>query len=269
MPPDPLNARSGPADGGFKPVFVFIMPIPISTLANIPLLEGLDAETMKALSQLMTSRSYLSHDIVLRKGDSADHLAFLLQGKLQVVDLSEDGREIGIHFILPGAYFGELSVIDGKPRSASVKSMLVSEVAFLPAAQARALIFNRPIIAERFLVRFAQVVRASSSHQTLLSIPNAYQRVFAQLQTFVRNTSDGHVIEGLPKQHEIAIMVNTSRETVSRALHMLMKMGILQKKGTILIVSRPDKLRTAASAGLDAVQQPANDPKKEKALSAG
>jgi CRP-like cAMP-binding protein len=240
------------------------MPIPLATLAKIPLFEGLDADTLSTLARLMTSRTYLSQDLVLRKGDSADHMAFLLDGKLQVVDISEDGREIGIHFILPGAYFGELSVIDGKPRSASVKSMQWSEVAFLPSAHARALIVNHPVIAERFLVRFAQIVRASSSHQTLLSIPNAFQRVFAQLQTFVRETKEGQVIEGLPKQHEIAISVNTSRETVSRALHTLMRLGIVQKKGTVLIVIRPDKLKTAATAGLDALQA-ANDAKKETA----
>lgn len=242
------------------------MPIPYDTAASIPLFEGLDTDTLTTISKLMTTRTYLGQDIVLRKGDAAEHLAFLLNGKLQVVDLTEDGREIGLHFILPGTYFGELSVIDGKPRSASVKSMQLSEVAFLQSAQARTLIFNRPLIAERFLVRFAHIVRASSSHQTLLSIPNAFQRVFAQLQLFVRDTNDGQVIDGLPKQHEIAIMVNTSRETVSRALHILLKMNILEKRGTILIVNRPDQLRSAASVGLEGAPA-ANDAKKLEALS--
>lgn len=227
------------------------MPIATELVAAIPLFEGLDPETLSTIARLMTSRTYLAQDIVLRKGDAAEHLAFLLKGKLQVVDLSEDGREIGIHFILPGTYFGELSVIDGHPRSASVKSIQISEVAFLPNAQARALIFTRPLVAERFLVHFAKIVRASSNHQTLLSIPNAFQRVFAQLHQFVRETNEGQVIDTMPKQHEIAIMVNTSRETVSRALHTLLKMGILQKKGTILVVNRPEQLKSAATVGLE------------------
>jgi CRP/FNR family cyclic AMP-dependent transcriptional regulator len=237
------------------------MPILNDTAAQIPLFQGLDQDTLVAVAKVMTSRPYLAHDIVLRKGDAADHLAFLINGKLQVVDLSEDGREIGLHFILPGTYFGELSVIDGQPRSASVKSMQLSEVAFLHTSHARSLIFNHPMIAERFLIRFAQIVRASSNHQTLLTIPNAFQRVFAQLQLFVRQTSDGQVIEGLPKQHEIAIMVNTSRETVSRALHTLLKMNILEKKGTVLIVHRPDQLLSAATVGLENAPA-ANDSKK-------
>ena len=245
------------------------MPIAIELVATIPLFEGLDTDTLSTIARLMSSRIYLAQDVVMRKGDAPDHLAFLINGKLQVVDLSEDGRETGIHFILPGTYFGELSVIDGQPRSASVKSIQISEVAFLPSAQARALIINRPLVAERFLVHFAKIVRTSSNHQTLLSIPNAFQRVFAQLHQFVRETNDGQVIETMPKQHEIAIMVNTSRETVSRALHTLLKMGILQKKGTILIVNRPEQLKSAATVGLDeAIAGAAANEKKTKAAAA-
>jgi CRP/FNR family cyclic AMP-dependent transcriptional regulator len=232
------------------------MPISLNVVEQIPLFKDLDQATMTHIAGLMTSRIYLSHDQVIRKGDSADNLAFLISGKLQVVDLTEDGREIGIQFIHPGTYFGELSVIDGKPRSASVISVKTSEVAFLPNMQARELIFHNPTIAQRLMTHFAQVVRAASSQRTLLSIPNAFQRVFAQLQTFVMVNNQGAVIEGLPRQHEIAIMVNTSRETVSRALHTLMKLNIIEKQGSMLIVKEPEKLKQAATIGIDDAEIP-------------
>lgn len=227
------------------------MPIALESVAQIPLFKDLEESTLKTIAGQMNSRSYLSRDLVMHKGDQADNLAFLISGKLQVVDLTEDGREIGIHFILPGTYFGELSVIDGKPRSASVVSVKTSEVAFLPNSQARELIFNHPIIAQRLMAHFAQIVRAASTQRTLLSIPNAFQRVFAQLQSFVRETNKGAVIEGMPRQHEIAIMVNTSRETVSRALHTLLKSGIIEKQGSILIVKNLDKFKLAATLGIE------------------
>lgn len=227
------------------------MTIALEVASQIPLFKDLDEATLRQIAISMTSRTYLSHDVVIRKGDNADHLAFLIEGKLQVVDLTEDGREIGIHFILPGVYFGELSVIDGKPRSASVVSVKTSEVAFLPSSQARELIFNNPLVAQRLMTHFAQVVRAASTQRTLLSIPNAFQRVFAQLSSFTKETTEGTVIDGLPRQHEIAIMVNTSRETVSRALHTLMKLGIIEKQGVALIVKQPEKLKQAASVGID------------------
>lgn len=234
------------------------MSIAIEVAANIPLFKDFDEASLQKVASLMSSRTYLSHDIVMRKGETAENLAFLLSGKLQVVDLSEEGREIGIHFIQPGTYFGELSVIDGLPRSASVISVKLSEVAFLPSNHARELIFHHPLIAKRLMTHFAQIVRAASNQRTLLSIPNAFQRVFAQLQTFVRESKDGQVIEGLPKQHEIAIMVNTSRETVSRAIHTLMKLNIVEKQGTILIVKQPEQLKHVATVGVDE----ANIPKK-------
>lgn len=232
------------------------MPIPIELAASIPFLKGLDEDTLSKVASIMVLRLYQPQDVVIRKGNAAGNMGFLLRGTLQVVDLSIDGRETGIHIMHPGTYFGELSVIDGLPRSASVVAIQAAEVAFLPQEQARALIFNRPLVAERMLTHLAQALRASSHQRTLLSIPNAFQRVFAQLQLLVRETPQGTVIE-LPKQQEVAIMVNTSRETVSRALHTLIKLNVLEKKGTVLIVRQPTQLKNAAEAGLDELPPPA------------
>ena len=227
------------------------MAIATDIVAKIPLFEGLDDETLTAVAALMTTRTYLADEVVMHKGDMPEFLAFLLDGKLQVIDISEDGRETGLHFIIPGSYFGELSVIDGKPRSATVMAIQASEVALLPTRHARALIFNRPLIAQRFLTRFANILRASSNQRMLLSIPNAFQRVFAQLHLLAQEAKEGQIIEGLPKQHEIAIMANTSRETVSRALRTLLEKNILIKKGVVLIVKRPELLKNAAAGGVD------------------
>lgn len=229
------------------------MAVALDIVARIPLFEGVKDETLESVTSFMKIRAYASNEVVMHKGDAPESLAFLLNGKLQVVDISEDGRETGLHFIAPGSYFGELSVIDGKPRSATVMAIQASEVAFLPIRQARELIFNHPLIAQRFLTRFANILRASSNQRMLLSIPNAFQRVFAQLHLIVQDAKEGQVIEGLPKQHEIAIMANTSRETVSRALQALLKSNILVKKGTVLIIKRPDMLKNAATGGAEAL----------------
>lgn len=231
------------------------MPIPIELAASIPLLLGLDEDTLAKVASIMALRVYQPQDVVIRKGNTAGNMGFLLSGTLQVVDLSADGRETGIHIIQRGTYFGELSVIDGLPRSASVVAIQAADVAFLAQAQARTLIFNRPLVAERMLLHLAKALRASSHQRTLLSIPNAFQRVFAQLQLLVRETPQGTVIE-LPKQQEVAIMVNTSRETVSRALHTLIKLNVLEKKGAVLIVRQPAQLKNAAEAGLDELPPP-------------
>lgn len=185
---------------------------------------------------------------VLHKGSIGDHLLFLLSGRLQAVDMTEDGREIGLSFLTAGDYFGELSIIDGLPRSASVVACEPSLIALLPRTQALALIYNTPLVAERVLKRMAMSIRSASSYRTILGIPNAFQRVFALLNQFAKIAPGGLVvIEKMPTQQEIAIMVNTSRETVSRAIHILIQKGIVEKDMRRLIVRQPEALHKAVS----------------------
>jgi len=186
---------------------------------------------------------------VLHKGSPGDHLLFLLRGHLQVIDVTEDGREVGLNFLKPGDYFGEFSIIDDLPRSASVVALETSSIALLPKAHAKRLFFGSPTVAEQLLRQMTGRLRSASSFRSLLSIPSAPQRVFALLQDLCREAPGGLiVIDSLPTQHKIAIMVNTSRESVSRAIQVLLQQGIVERDLRRLIVRRPDVLKTLATA---------------------
>jgi CRP/FNR family cyclic AMP-dependent transcriptional regulator len=217
-------------------------------LQKIPLLANVDTETLTQVAAALQIRSVDRGQHVLHKGGMGDHLLFLLSGRLQAVDLTEDGREIGLSFLTPGDYFGELSIIDGLPRSASVLACETSLVAFLPRAQALVLIYQNPLVAERLLKRMASTIRTAANYRTILGIPNAFQRVFALLNQFAKIAPGGLVvIEKMPTQQEIAIMVNTSRETVSRAIHILIQKGVVEKDMRRLIVRQPEALRKVAA----------------------
>jgi CRP-like cAMP-binding protein len=163
---------------------------------------------------------------------------------LHAVDITEDGREIGLSFLVAGDYFGELSVIDGLPRSATVVACEPSIYALLPRVHALELMYNHPLIAERMFKRLTAGIRRLSDFRTILGMPNAFQRVYALLDHLARTSPGGLVvIEKLPTQQEISIMVNTSRETVSRAIQVLLQRGVVEKDLRRLIVRRPDILR--------------------------
>lgn len=224
-------------------------------LQKIPLLAGVNAETLTQLAATLQLRSVDRGQHVLHKGSIGDHLLFLLSGRLQAVDMTEDGREIGLSFLTVGDYFGELSIIDGLPRSASVVACETSLIAFLPRTHALALIYNNPLVAERLLKRMASTIRSAANYRTILGIPNAFQRVFALLNQFAKIAPGGLVvIEKMPTQQEIAIMVNTSRETVSRAIHILIQKGVVEKDMRRLIVRQPEALRKAVSSEAGAVE---------------
>jgi len=216
-------------------------------LQNIPLLSGLDPVLLTEVGGAMLFRTFERGSHVLHKGSSGDHLLFLLHGRLQVVDLTEDGREIGISFISPGDYFGELAIIDGLERSASVVASDPSLTAFLPRAQALKLIYSNPLVAERMMTRLASKIRLATNHRKILGIPNAFQRVFALFYQLSTISPGGlMVIDNIPTQQQVAIMANTSRETVSRALQILLQKGIVEKDLRRLIVRQPELLKAMA-----------------------
>lgn len=226
------------------------MSLPIDFLRALPLLEGLDDPTLQAIAQRTRAKEFQRREFVIHKGSAGDELCFVLRGRLQVVDVAEDGREVGLAFLLPGEFFGELSVIDGQPRSASVLAVSHSIVGFMPKAIALQLFCRSPIVAERILRHLGQKLRESSAFRSILSIPNAYQRIYALIQHFARLTDDQRtMIDNMPTHQQIAIMANTSRETVTRALGLLQEHGVLQKNARQILVLQPQALRTAAENG--------------------
>lgn len=217
-------------------------------LNHIPLLAGLEQPILEQVGSALQFRTFERGAYVLHKGSAGEHLLFLLSGRLHVVDLTEDGREVGLSFLSPGDYTGELAVIDGHPRSASVVASEPSLLAFLPRAQALKLIYSHPLVAERVLKRLAAKIRTASSYRAILGIPNAFQRVFALLRLMAQPSPGGLVvIANMPTQQEIAAMANTSRETVSRALHVLIQKKIVEKDLRRLIIRQPEVLKAMAS----------------------
>lgn len=222
-------------------------PVISINLSKLPLLAGVDEATLKKVAGMLKVRTVERGQTILHKGSVGDHLLFLFSGRLQAVDISEDGREIGLSFLVPGDYFGELSVIDGLPRSATVVAREPSLYALLPRPQALELMHNSPLVAERMLQGLAVGIRRASNFRTILGIPNAFQRVYALLEYLPKKSLGGLVvIERLPTQQEISIMANTSRETVSRAIHVLIQRGVVEKDLRRLIVRQPDALRGEA-----------------------
>lgn len=239
----PTPAVAGQASPGTETIITI-------HLRNIPLLRGVDEKFLRQVAAALRLRTYEKGAHIIHKGGVGEHLIFILAGRVQAIDFTEDGKEAGLSFLAPGDYFGELSIIDGEARSASVVASQKSLLAFLPRVQALNLIYNNSLVAERVIKRLAGALRRVTAQRTILAIPNAYQRVFAVLNQFVKIAPGGRAfIEQMPTQQEIAIMANTSRETVSRAIRTLLQKGIAEKEIGKLIIKTPDALRRAGEGG--------------------
>lgn len=211
--------------------------ISIELLRKQKFLQGLDDSVLTDLAHLIRFEQFQKREFIFHKGSPGDALIMLLSGRLQIITLSADNREVGLTFLDPGDYCGELSIIDGEPRSASAVAAVESMVGFLPRAKARALLLHNPQVMEQVLLKMASIIRDNSHQRSVLAMNRSYSRIYAVLVTSARK-SFGSVttLESLPTQQIIATMANVSRETVSRAIHALINRGIVQKDAKRLIV---------------------------------
>lgn len=220
-------------------------------LRKIPLLADLSDEELVPIRQELRFRHYAKREIVLQKGGHGDGLLFLLTGQLQVIDITEDGRAIGLRMLAPGDFFGEIALINNSTRSASVVAMTAVVVAFLPASTAMHLFSHSPSVAKQMLRHLAQKIQRDSEFRALLSINNTAKRIYTYLamQNRQQATPGGPaVVENLPTHQDIANMINTSRETVTRALAVLVQQGIVQKEGNRLVIVKPEALEKLVQA---------------------
>lgn len=237
-------AATASTDAGEVPVKETKVQI---NLRKIPLLSGLSDEEITQVKSEIRIRAYQKREVVLQKGGRGDGLMFLLSGQLQVVDITEDGRAIGLRILEPGDFFGEIALINNSTRSASVVAMSSVLVAFLPAPTAMHLFSHSPSVANQMLKHLAQKIQRDSEFRALLSINNTARRIYAYLallqQKETNEPGTPAVVENLPTHQDIANMVNTSRETVTRALLTLVQQGIVQKDAHRLIIVKPEALQ--------------------------
>ncbi|AVR98398.1 Crp/Fnr family transcriptional regulator [Pseudoduganella armeniaca] len=213
-------------------------------LRRIPLLAELSEEEMARVKADIRIRQYAKRDVVLQKGAAGDSLLFLLTGSLQVIDITEDGRAIGLRMLQPGDFFGEIAVINGTMRSASVVAVTPVLVALLPRQTALHLFAHSPSVANQMLRFLAEKVQRDSEFRALLSIHNTARRIYTFINLLKeKKEGDVHVVENLPTHQDIANMINTSRETVTRTLLALVQQGIVQKGTHKLIIVKPEALQ--------------------------
>ncbi len=214
------------------------MTVSVDILQQLPLLKGLPKLTLEELSKQGEIRSFNKREVVFNKGATPTHLMFLYDGRLQGIDFTVDGKEVGCFFAEPGDFFGELGVMDGKAHPETVISLVKSTVVALPRQSIRPLLTAMPAMAEALTLKLAEKLRQASTQRRILGLANPLQKVCAQLWTMqvsVSNTQRAK-IPLMPTHQELAIMINASRETVTRVFQLLQSKAVVQREGNDLLL---------------------------------
>ena len=217
-------------------------------LRQAPLFSALDDEAATALRSSMDDSRLRRGDVLFREGDEGDKLYIVTEGKVKLGRTSADGRENLLAILGPGQMFGELSLFDPGPRSATVTAVTDTSFSSLSHEDLLRWLEGRPAVARGLLTQLAGRLRHANDVVADLVFSDVPGRVAKQLlelaKRFGDKRDDGvHVHHDLT-QEELAQLVGASRETVNKALADFAARGWIRlepRSVTILDVERVER----------------------------
>lgn len=202
-------------------------------LRRVPLFSSLTETQVDVLEDAFTKKKFGRNTLIFRQGQRSEAFFVILIGRAHVVTRDDRGREVIFATLDQGDHFGEMSLIDGEPHSASVRTVVPTEVLML---ERRAFDFCLPeprSLPHRVMLNLVERLRAADRKIESLALMNAHERIVHFLKGLARLDEDGSmVIQDRISSTHIGKSVGTSREMVTRVIKRLKDDGV--------IVMRPD-----------------------------
>ncbi len=212
----------------------------IDVLKKIPLFSTLKEEELEAISKVSVNRTFNKDQIILLENEDGDTLFIIIDGKVKVTAFSENGKEVILSILYENDFFGDMSLLDGKPRSASVVAIEDSHVRMIRRPEFKKLIEDHPGIALKLLEALASRLRKADERiesLALLDVTGRLAGIILQLAADKsEETPEGTVIKSRPTHQELANMAGTTRETVTRILKQLENKGYIELQGRNLVI---------------------------------
>lgn len=190
-------------------------------LREIPLFSRLDDKALGNLEKAAIRRAYPKNTILISKGDKSDQLFVVLKGKLKVSITDASGKEIIMSLLGAGDYFGEMAMIDGESRSATIVTTQASEVMTISRDDFHRTLMSSPELMFELLKVLARKVRIATDKLESLAFEDVYGRLVKLLIQLAKPHEDVWIVEDSLTHQEIANMIGSSREMVTRILKAL------------------------------------------------
>jgi CRP/FNR family transcriptional regulator len=215
-------------------------------LARVPLLSDLEEEELRRIAQVAIPRSFPKGARVFHEGDTSDACYVIRSGEVRVTREHSDGRAIALATLGPGELVGELAMIDGGVRSASLEALTDVELLAVSAADMRSLLERNAGITAKLVVALTKRLRETNeriSRQSFQTVPSRVAGVLSQLvsEENAEQGRDGVTIR--MNQADLAQLAGTSRESVSRFLAVLERAGVVRVGRGRVTVVEPHRLR--------------------------
>lgn len=217
-------------------------PADLSTIIRqVPLFARLEQDDVARLAAIAHPKRFPKDHLLFERGDEGSEFLIVTHGRLKLILLNEDGRELTLTILGPYQSFGEISLLDDAPRSAS--AVALSELAVLSISKRdfRALLDSSPRVSLGLLKAMSRRLRDLTEDTAGLIFLDVYQRVARKILALMASigleTARGREIPQRLTHQELANLVGATRETVTKVLNDLESRGIIriEKKQVIVL----------------------------------
>ena len=202
------------------------------SLRAIPLFAEVSDVDLEAVASLLIERRFPKHKTIVEEGMPGDYMYIVCDGRVKVTKLSGDGREKILEMLGSGSFFGELSLLDGAPRSASVKALTETRMLALSRGDFLNLLHRSPDLSMAVIQELTTRLRQMDDQASSLSFQRVKERTQGLLVRLASDPgSEGRRATPALTHQQIADMIGTSRETVTRVIKGLKLDGWLSQEG--------------------------------------
>jgi CRP-like cAMP-binding protein len=236
--------------GDRGPVSQTADPSGIPLLAKTKLFSYLDPDGLRQLAARAITRRYRRGEVVFREGDPGNWLFVVASGRMKVVVSSAEGDEMVLAALVPPDTFGELALVDGGVRSATVEAVEASTLLVLTRTAFLDVLHEHPALVEGLLESLGGLIRRltdQTSDLVFLDLPGRVAKLLLGLAgESEAQPATEHVIDVSFTQTEIANMVGGSRQSVNQILRTFESAGYIETVGHSIRILRADTLRRRA-----------------------
>lgn len=207
-------------------------------LSDCKILRDLPPAIIEVLSAAASSREYDVGEPVITQGEKGDSLFFLLEGSARVL-IGGDDSVVDLTEFLPGDHFGELSMIDGLERSATVVAVTKCRVAVIDRSAMLAAMHEAPSLRLALMEQLARMIRNEQERIASLSAEEILKRILRTLLDLAEPAPSGRggwYIPRLPPHKELARMAGTSPDIVAHVIGQLVRQELVKRETSALII---------------------------------
>jgi CRP/FNR family transcriptional regulator len=220
----------------------------IDLIRRVPLFATLSEDEFKSLEPIFQVKNYRKSQIIFMEEETGNYMYIVLAGKVKVTKTTSTGKETILAIHQSGDFFGEMALLDGKTAPATVSAMEDCRIASIHHSDfQRMLMSNEKVVHQIVQVLCARLRQVWAQVQDL-SYSTADNRIRAGILSLSRKhgvqDARGIIIDLKITHQELAELVGTSRETVTRTLARLQKKGVLELDSRRIVLLKPKELMT-------------------------